>query len=262
MYSIFDQDHPLSIEMGPPFVFRFRPPNENTLSELNENYVWFSDRDSLNDELDSNPEFVKLSQNPDELQLLYDTIATSILDTKTKQYFDKNMDLDRLQEFAQTKIKPFVSSFGIACFTMYPMNKDLWEIYSDNHKGVCFHFNSDTDPTFFHNILPMYYVSEIRKREYNPISEPDHIVDLFYKKTEDWSYEKELRLLKDRSGRITFDSSSLLNVILGYAAKPTFVDAIVGIIKTKYPNANVYQTIEPVSIGRLSYKPLHLANLK
>ncbi|MFD2562955.1 DUF2971 domain-containing protein [Aquimarina rubra] len=258
MYSIFNQNHPLSIEMGPPNVFRFRPPNENTLSELAENYVWFSDRDSLNDELDSNPEFVKLSTNPEELQLLYNTIAESILDEKTKLYFDRNMDLKTLQEFAETKIKPFVSSFGIACFTMYPMNKDLWEIYADNHKGVCLHFDSAADPTFFHNVLPMHYVSDIKKREYNAISEPNHIIDLFYKKTEKWSYEKELRLLKDRTGRISFDSTSLLNIILGYDAQPKFVEAVINIVKTKYSKANVYQAVAPVSIGRFSYKPLHL----
>lgn len=260
MYSIFNQDHPLSLEMGPPYVFRFRPPNEYTLSELEENYVWFSDRDSLNDELDSNPEFVRLSKKPTELKLLYDTIASSILDTKTKRYFDDNMSLVKLQEFAETKIKPFVSSFGIACFTMYPMNKDLWEIYSDNHKGVCLHFNSSTDQTFFHNILPMNYVPEIRKREYNPIFEPNHIVDLFYKKTKKWSYEKELRLLKDKTGRIIFDSSSLLNVIIGYDAQPKFVDAVIDIVRTKYSKVNVYQTIQPVSIGSFSYKPLYLAS--
>ncbi len=34
--------------------FEFRPPNENTLSEIKEKHIWFSDRNSLNDELDSN----------------------------------------------------------------------------------------------------------------------------------------------------------------------------------------------------------------
>ena len=60
MFSIFNQVHELAIQMGRPFVFRFRPPNENTLSELKEHYIWFSDKGSLNDELNSNPEFVKL----------------------------------------------------------------------------------------------------------------------------------------------------------------------------------------------------------
>ena len=258
MYSIFNQDHELAMQMGIPYVFRFRPPNENTLSELKENYIWFSDRDSLNDELDSNPEFVKLSTNPEEQKLLYNTIAEHILDPKTKAYFDKNMDAEKLQEFASTKIKPFVSSFGIACFTMYPMNKKLWDIYAENNKGVCLHFDSSDDSTFFHNILPMHYVSEIKEREYSAISQPNHIIDLFYKKTECWSYEKELRLLKDRTGRISFKPSSLRNVLIGYGAEPDFIEAVVTVIKENYDYVKVFQITEPVSIGRLYYKPLYI----
>lgn len=258
MYSIFNQDHPLSIPMGIPNVFRFRPPNEFTLSEITENYIWFSDRDSLNDEMDSNPEFVKLSTNPDEMKLLYDTIAEHILDPRTKRYFDENMTEENLQEFATTKIKPFVSSFGIACFTMYPMNEKLWEIYADKSKGVCLHFDSDDDPTFFHNILPVHYVSEIKKREYNPISEPNHIVDLFYKKTNEWSYEKELRLLKEKAGRVKFKTSSLLNVLIGHDAESDFIDKVLLAVKGNYTHVKVFQVTAPVSIGKLSYKPLYI----
>ncbi|WP_430905593.1 DUF2971 domain-containing protein [Maribacter sp. 2-571] len=244
--------------MGIPFVFRFRPPNENTLSELKENYIWFSERDSLNDELDSNPEFVKLSSNPSEIKLLYDIVAEGILDPKVKDYFDTNMTEKKLHEFASTKIKPFVSSFGIACFTMYPMNEKLWKIYAENDKGVCLRFDSSDDPTFFHKILPVHYVSRIKKREYNPISQPDHIVDLFYKKTEQWSYEKELRLLKDRTGKVKFEPSSLSNVLIGYDAEPDFIEAIVTTVRTHYENVKVFQITGPVSIGKLMYKPLYL----
>ncbi len=258
MHSIFDQDHAMAIQMRPPFVFRFRPPNENTLSELKEKYIWFSDRDSLNDEMDSNPEYVKLSSSPKDLRLLYDTIAESILDQRTKKYFDEKMTVESLQEFASTKIKPFVSSFGIACFTMYPMNKKLWEIYSENNKGICLHFDSSNDQTFFHNILPIHYVSEIKEREYSPILQPNHIIDLFYKKTEDWSYEKELRLLKDRTGRINFKPSSLLNVLIGYDAEADFIDQVVTTVKEHYKNVKVFHVIGPVSIGKLSYKPLYI----
>lgn len=258
MYDIFNQDHEMAIKMGIPYVFRFRPPNENTLSELKENYIWLSDRDSLNDELDSNPEFVKLSTDPSELKLLCDTVAENILDPRTKEYFDRNMTPENLQEFANTKIKPFVSSFGIACFSMYPMNEKLWEIYSEDNKGVCLHFDSSDDPTFFHNILPVHYVSEIKEREYSPISQPNHIIDLFYKKTEDWSYEKELRLLKDRAGRVKFKTSSLLNVLIGYAAEPDFIEQVVSAVKEHYNNVKVYQVTGPVSIGKLSYKPLYI----
>lgn len=249
MYSIFNQDHEMSIKMGIPYVFRFKPPNENTLSELQGKYIWFSDRDSLNDELDSNPEYVKLSTNPEELKLLYNTIAENILDPQVKKYFDENMTEEKLHEFAATKIKPFVSSFGIACFTMYPMNEKLWEIYSENNKGVCLHFNSSADTTFFHNILPIHYVSQIKEREYNAISQANQIIDLFYKKTENWSYEKELRLLKDKMGKISFNPSALLNVLIGCDAEPEFIEAVITIIKENYDNVKVFQVTEPLSIG-------------
>jgi len=258
MLNIFNQDHKLAIQMGRPFAFRFRPPNENTLSELKENYIWFSDRDSLNDELDSNPEFVKLSTKPEEQKLLYNTIAKNILDPENKAYVDKNMDAERLQEFASTKIKPFISSFGIACFTMYPMNKKLWDIYAENNKGVCLHFDSSDDPKFFHNILPMFYVSKIKKREYSAVSQPNNIIDLFYKKTKKWSYEKELRLLKDKTGRVSFKPSSLRNVLIGYDAERDFTEALISTVKGNYDNVKVFQIVKPVSIGKLSYKPLYI----
>ena len=128
MYELETLREDFPLKMGPPFVFRFRPPNENTISELKEGYIWFSDRKSLNDPFDSNPEFVKISSDPKEQKLLYDTIAESILDERTKEFFDRKMNAGTLQEFAQTKVEPFVDSFGIACFTMFPMNEKLWEI--------------------------------------------------------------------------------------------------------------------------------------
>src|SRR5690606_34060966 len=219
MYKLEKLRENFPIKMGRPFVFRFRPPNENTISELENVYIWFSHRNSLNDELDSNTEFVKPSTNPDEQKLLYNTIAGSILDEITKRYFDENMSPEVLQEFAQTKVEPFVNSFGIACFTMYPMNEQLWEIYAKNNSGICLQFDISKDPTFFYNVLPIYYVPQILEREYNPISEPDHIIDLFYKKTNDWSYEKELRLLKDRIGRISFKRETLQSIIIGDQAE-------------------------------------------
>lgn len=251
MYELETLREDFPIKMGPPFVFRFRPPNENTISELKEGYIWFSDRKSLNDPFDSNPEFVKISSDPKEQKLLYDTIAESILDERTKDYFDRKMNAGTLQEFAQTKVEPFVDSFGIACFTMFPMNEKLWEIYAMEDTGLCLHFDTSVDPTFFHNVLPIHYVPEIKTREYNPISEPNHIVDLFYKKTMDWSYEKELRLLKDRTGRISFDTTALKNIIVGYKADKKFISEVIQIVKKLYPKVPVYQIEGPVKINRL-----------
>jgi hypothetical protein len=185
-------------------------------------------------------------------------VGESILDPKVKSYFDENMTEEKLQEFAATKIKPFVSSFGIACFTMYPMNEELWDIYSHKSKGVCLHFDSSDDPIFFHNILPVHYVSKIKEREYSAISQSNHIIDLFYKKTKKWSYEKELRLLKDKTGRVSFKPSSLRNVLIGYDTDHDFMKTVVSTVKDNYNDVKVFQVVKPVSIGQLSYRPLYI----
>ncbi len=74
MFDLFNQKEGYKIEMGPSFVFRFRPPTAFTLSELEDSYIWFSDRNSLNDELDSSPEFVSLSNNPEEQRLFFEIL--------------------------------------------------------------------------------------------------------------------------------------------------------------------------------------------
>ena len=104
----------------------------------------------------------------------------------------------------------------------------------------------------------MFYVSEIKEREYNAISQPNHIIDLFYKKTKKWSYEKELRLLKNKTGKINFKPSSLLNVLIGYDAEPNFIEATVTTVKDNYDEVKIFQIVKPVSIGKLSYKPLYI----
>jgi len=138
------------------------------------------------------------------------------------------------------------------------MNKKLWNIYSENNKGICLHFDSSDDPKFFHNILPIFYVPKIKEREYSAISKPNHIIDLFYKKTKEWSYEKELRLLKDKTVRVSFEPSSLQNVLIGYDAEQDFIETVVSTIKDRYNNVKIFQVVKPVSIGKLSYKPLYI----
>src|SRR5690554_5912366 len=212
-------------KLGPPFAFRFRPPNGNAISEIADNYIWFSDRDSLNDPFDSNPEFIQLSKDKKELEDFYQILDKNITDERTKEYL-KGIDLDRLLEIADDKIKPFISSFGIACFSMHPINMPLWASYSQNHQGVCLQFDTSRDNVFFHNVLPVIYVEAIKKRDYHPASQPDGIVDLFYKKTESWSYEKELRLLKESPGKVHYKKSALRNVILGFKAKDEFINNV------------------------------------
>ena len=81
---------------------------------------------------------------------------------------------------------------------------------------------------------------------------------MFYKKTEKWSYEKELRLLKEKTGKIKFKPSCLQNVLIGCDAEQDFINTVVDIVKDNHNKVNIFQVIEPVSTGKLSYKPVYI----
>ncbi|HLV38550.1 DUF2971 domain-containing protein [Xanthomarina sp.] len=137
------------------------------------------------------------------------------------------------------------------------MNEELWGIYAKNNSGLCLQFDITKDKTFFHNVLPIHYVPEIFEREYNSISKPNHIIDLFYKKTKAWSYEKELRLLKDQIGRMPFKREALQSIIIGDQAENDFLEQIIETVKQHYPSVKVFQTIPPVKITDFKCKLIY-----
>lgn len=244
------------IPMFPPNTFRFRAPGKYTLDELENNYVFFQTRTKLNDELDSNPEFVELNDDIYEVNELRKTLNQNAPNSLTKAYIAKMTD-EELLTFAKAKVKPYVENQGIACFTMYPMNDKLWAEYAVNDTGLCLHFDMEGDKRFFEGWRPITYVDELQKQVFNPISDDEHITELFFKKTKKWSYEKELRVLKDKIGQVKFQPQALKNILIGHKAKDNFIAQVIEIIRRKYPHTKVFQRIKRDSELKLSYGLLH-----
>ncbi|AVR44587.1 hypothetical protein C7S20_04520 [Christiangramia fulva] len=244
------------IPMFPPNTFRFRSPGRNTLDELENNYVFFQTRTKLNDELDSNPEFVELNDGIYEVNELRSTLNQYVPNSITKDYIAKLTDKD-LMVFAKAKVKPYIENTGIACFTMYPMNYKLWAEYSKNDKGLCLHFDMNEDKHFFDGWRPITYVNELKKQVFNAITDDEHITELFFKKTKKWSYEKELRVLKDKIGQVKFKPIALKNILIGHKADNDFIDQVIDVVKRKYPQIKVYQRIKRDPELHLSYGLLY-----
>ena len=95
------------------------------------------------------------------------------------------------------------ASLSIMCFTKNFKNILMWSHYANNHTGVCIGY--DYSCSFFHNKYSCSYsdnVGEIRRIEYTN-DRPKFIVpsDLvndtseWFKKSKDWKYDKEYRVL-------------------------------------------------------------------
>src|SRR5690606_16574528 len=153
---------------GPPYLFRYRGNSEFTIDELENNYIYFSDREELNDPYDSIPNLINLTNNKEELKNSYNLILENFKDPVSKSYFTRKFSADNIKDLISENIQPFLNQFGIACFSINPLNLPLWANYSNNSKGVCLQFNMDKDNDFFKNWRPVTYETDLEQTIFNP----------------------------------------------------------------------------------------------
>lgn len=238
---------------GPPYIFRYRPNNEFSLDELENNYIYFSDSGSLNDPFDLNPNLIKLTENKEELKEFYNLLNDNISDELTLSYFQRKVTPESLIIFIQQNIEKYIKRFGIACFSINPMNMPLWANYAGNNKGICLQFNAEMDIAFFSELRTVQYEKDLVQKEFNPKSDKNGIIDLFFRKQENWHYEFEVRLLKEFVGKSKFKKESLRNVIFGYQAEPDYINKGIKIIRKNYKHVKVYQMKKPTELNIISF---------
>lgn len=218
---------------GSPYAFRYRSDNDYTLDEIEKNYIYFANRDQLNDPFDSSPYYIELTESQEELELLQLELLKTTTDPLVKDYIMRTNGIEEIKNVAREKIDQYINSFGIACFSMYQVNYNLWANYANNYKGVCLQFETTCDPKFFHNLLPVFYVSELKKLEFKPITQENGLIDLLYHKLDQWKAEKELRLIKSDSGKQFYEPEALRNIIVGFNVDDDYVNQLIEAVKKK-----------------------------
>ena len=91
--------------------------------------------------------------------------------------------------------------YRVACFSQDNDIAPMWAFYGDNHKGICVEYNFHKDINFRDFCFPVRYVGktdnddllELILEGENPIN--GLALELFVKKSQNWSYEKEWRLV-------------------------------------------------------------------
>ncbi len=107
-----------------------------------------------------------------------------------------------------------MNSSGVCCFSEIETNILLWGHYSNNHKGVCLKFSSQIAEIGTMSQRVNY------QKGYKKVNfwtgKDQAITHLIFTKSEDWQYEKEVRIFALlQKGKIEFDISYLTKIILG-----------------------------------------------
>lgn len=187
----------------PVELYRYRSLNtqeqiDNVLNEITKGEIYMAKPDVMNDPFDSCSMFqienLKRTKKFKTLFLPPEKI-TSALAIANNSLLKEFEDLNRFWN------NRFHSTARIACFTESWTNLPMWNHYASAHKGVCIEYTMSNleDVLKKSRLLPVKYVSSLP----DIISDvavhsckSDKIIEYFLiHKLEDWSYEKEWRLI-------------------------------------------------------------------
>ena len=129
--------------------------------------------------------------------------------------------MERLRRDTQGQI----DKAGILSLSELPDHPLMWAHYADSHRGVCLEFEvvefvkSLDDPRgFFGPAQPIVY-SDHRPVVFDPNAmEEENVKRVLLTKSEDWSYEKEFRIINHEIGKgeYSFSKELLTGIIFGY----------------------------------------------
>ncbi len=243
-------DNKLEI-IGAPNVFRYRSSTNYVIDELKNHYMYFPDKNELNDPFDTHPGLINLTSDKDEISKAYTIIAQNISEPKVLEYYKRTYNKDSIRDFINENIDKYIEKFGIACFSLRWFNMPLWASYAENHKGLCLHFDANLDLKFFGGLRLVEYEEKPTPKEFKPVSNQE-IIDLFFRKNTQWKNEEELRLIKHPKGKHQFQKEALRTIFLGFNIEKNFKEHILKVAKSIYPHARVYQMKKPSQLNKVS----------
>jgi len=233
-------------------LFKFFKIDEDLISSLKENYLWFSDPSKFNDPYDLNIDY---DFSCDEI-IFREYLIKTHSDVNDESLIEKRISEFKLnpeEYFEKVKkiiSKHILSNFGVCCFSKCEKNLLMWSHYAFKHTGICLGFKPTNDEKAFNFPINVEYPPEYPKINYfqNKIKKQVSTVQFcLATKSKDWEYEKEIRVIKERDananyrGKVTFNKSALVEVIFGYKTSNEDKLLIIEIIKKFGYNVEFYE---------------------
>ena len=218
----------------PRYIYKYYTNEKNRLQDtLTNQTVWFSRPMEFND--------------PFDCRLIVDTTNTEkeILDYVNYLCNQRPVsDVDRLKaqlnflnseyryEIANDSIQDAVSKSGVSCFSRINDSILMWSHYSNSHKGYCIKFDLLEDQDFF--MVPVIVDYKDVYPYFNYIRDRKYIFKyIFGNKFCDWSYEKEIRIVRKEIGNVKLNPESIVEISFGIDCENSNIDLIKDICKSK-----------------------------
>jgi hypothetical protein len=211
------------IASGP--IYRF-VDIEGAKKTLENQTLKFTNPEDFNDPFDCNRAILKFTRTKNDID---DYIQALKLEKRNSKRSDRRKLLNAFKndpkEFKRAMnhvISKKIASSAVCCFSKQYDNTLMWSHYADKHRGVCFECNSSLDRTeILENggvglIGNVDYSSDDKFRINYNTDKRLAIINLYLRKSIDWKYEEEVRIVLLNEGGIQkFKKQFLTGVIFG-----------------------------------------------
>jgi len=217
----------------------------------------------------------------------YQPGAQKDIDKRMKQYMGTAVAqlfraaIPLTPDYIANKIQRMLSdSFAFLSLSKKKNSLVMWAHYAESHQGFVLGFKAESK--FFHpgNGKGMHGLCEVNYSSDRPMipaggfpsnsGSSERLNEaIFYRKSNHWEYEQELRILanpakaditqQDGNNRpislFRFPSESVAEVIIGLSITPEIAAKIVAIVSNKYSHANLFQAQRHDSEFGLKFVP-------
>lgn len=226
-------------------VFKYHRINKFLYDLLINNEIWFSNPFSFNDPFDCNLT-IDCNNTPEQIRKYY-KIANWKKSAETDKQIQRLIatsfqDKEAFQKKINEISKKTIGKLGLSCFTQTKDNLLMWAHYTEDHKGVCLEFDHTKDEAFFTPFKKVTYVKAYPI--YNYYNDKNNVVaQLMLHKSSHWKYEKEIRLIKKKSGIYSFNPESLIGIYFGDRTSEEQIQTILKLVRErqKYNQTKFYK---------------------
>ncbi|EKG0006034.1 DUF2971 domain-containing protein [Vibrio cholerae] len=263
-------------------LYKFSSFNENSISALAEQSVWFSDLNSLNDPFEVSIRY-EVPENESEKVAQYIEAVTidreKVLNITREEArniaeFEYKKDpegfcrkFEKAIEFVINEHSNFLNSLNVFSTSLdlpdenaHHGNMLMWSHYGMGFTGFCLQFSASK---FFKSIQELNSESKIGycKVDYvteshvvNPIKYVPYITEDYFRamqfKHEQWNYEGELRFISGNYGLHKYSHDALTKIYIGFKMPMSKQKVLIAIIRQYFPETQIYRA----EIDKQSYK--------
>jgi hypothetical protein len=238
-------------------LYKYRSFDDHKFKQIfEEGSLYFSRPEQFNDPFESKPKLIGLDTLEEKrryieshVQRYYEHLGYMKRKELKREFLiqlsDPKVTLDKVHEV--------INKNGVLCLSKRWDKTLMWSHYAKSHTGICigidFSNYKNDDFGFYHDVIYSQNYPSINFELFG--SEHDEALTKLLQQTmqtksNEWSYEEEVRFIKFRAqggaGVYPFNKNKISEIILGARISPVNCEEILKLTKLHVPNARIFQT--------------------